>query len=164
MVGYLIALVSKRNPYTISCLLFAWVFLAGSFSPSTCRKQYQLILLIPGYVRSDKKWGSAGLVAIIAVSSRILFSLKSKLWCLILLSHTHTPQTPLIIFTSSVGYMGMTLEIVLLSRIRSTFLGVLVILSLSFVWPIRAAVLLRNKAISNTVQVLSHFATFRHAS
>jgi hypothetical protein len=70
------------------------------------------------------------------------------------LTHIEARQAPLIVFRGS-GPLAtaLSLQQLALFRIQATLIGLLVAMGISMVWPVRAAVLLRNQSTSRTLLV-----------
>jgi hypothetical protein len=63
-------------------------------------------------------------------------------------------QAPLIVFRgSSPLATALSLQQLALFRIQATLIGLLVAMGISMVWPVRAAVLLRNQSTSRALLV-----------
>ncbi|ELR24115.1 uncharacterized protein ACA1_153240 [Acanthamoeba castellanii str. Neff] len=88
-------------------------------------------VFVAGYSRSSKTWGGLGLII--------------------------TISAPLIVFRGS-GPLATTLGLqqLALYRIQATLIGQLVAMGISIVWPVRAAVLLRNRSTARTLLGVRH--------
>lgn len=114
---------------TIGSIIGYLIALIAAGSPYVIAALLAGWVFVAGYSRSSKTWGGLGLII--------------------------TISAPLIVFRGS-GPLATTLGLqqLALYRIQATLIGQLVAMGISIVWPVRAAVLLRNRSTARTLLAL----------